>query len=164
MFKGVFGRKDRLVQQKRHDVYRSGRKLPEPTVCPDCNAVFSGGRWNWSEANSSAKTSRCPACQRIADNLPAGIIKIRGSFVREHRDELVGLIRNTESLEKGAHPLERIMSISDQGDGLQITTTGVHVARRIGDALSRSYHGSLDYTYGDAEKSIQVSWVRDSEA
>ena len=161
MYKGIYGRKDRLVQQKRHDVYRSGRKPPEPTQCPDCEAVFSGGRWTWNDSNREpVNESRCPACQRIADNLPAGIVDVVGSFVEEHRDEVVGLIRNTESLEKGAHPMERIMDIRDLDDGLSITTTGVHVARRIGDALSRSYHGSLDFTYGDAEKSIQVTWQR----
>ena len=165
MYKGVYGRKDRLVQQKRHDVYRNGRKLPEPTVCPDCDAVFTGGRWAWlKEAVDPVSESRCPACQRINDNLPAGIIEVQGSFVEAHREEVIGLIRNTESLEKGAHPLERIMTIEDQDHGLAITTTGVHVARRIGDALSRSYQGNLSFTYGDAEKSIQVTWARDENS
>lgn len=162
MYKGVFGRRDRLVQQKRHDVYRNGRKLPDNTSCPDCEAVFLGGRWAWSDnSHEPENAQRCPACQRIADNLPAGVIDVLGSFVDEHRDEVVGLIRNTESLEKGAHPMERIIAIEERDGGLAITTTGVHVARRIGDALSRSYHGNLDFTYGDAEKFIQVTWVRD---
>ncbi len=160
MYKGVFGRKDRLVKQKRHDVYRNTRKLPEPTVCSDCSAVFTGGRWTWSEMPEEANETRCPACQRISDNLPAGVVEVRGSFLERHRDEVIGLIRNTESLESGAHPLERIMSISTNSLGLAITTTGIHVARRIGDALSRSYQGELSFTYGDAEKSIKVVWER----
>ncbi len=163
MYKGVYGRKDRLVQQKRHDVYRNGRKPPEPTICPDCGAVFSGGRWAWvDEAVDAVNETKCPACQRIADNLPAGIVEVLGTFFDEHREEVIGLIRNTESLEKGEHPLERIITIKDRDHGLEITTTGVHVARRIGDALSRSYQGNLEFTYGDAEKTIQVSWVRNN--
>ncbi len=93
--------------------------------------------------------------------MPAGILSLSGSFLQEHRDELIGLIRNVEALEKGEHPLERIMSIRENDDGLEVRTTGVHVARRIGDALGRSYQGDLNFTYGNGEKSIQVSWRRD---
>ena len=53
------------------------------------------------------------------------------------------------------------MAISEVPGGLEITTTGVHVARRIGDALGRSYQGDLNFTYGAGEKSIKVSWSRD---
>ena len=38
----------------------------------------------------------CPACQRIAEDVPAGTISLRGAFVKAHTDELSGLIRNTE--------------------------------------------------------------------
>ncbi len=39
-----YGRKDRLIKEKRHDVYRARRKWPEPTVYTECGAVFVGGR------------------------------------------------------------------------------------------------------------------------
>jgi NMD protein affecting ribosome stability and mRNA decay len=161
MYKGVFGRKDRLVREKRHDVYRLEKKLPEPSKCIECGVVFTEGRWSWAEVPAVEKTTTCPACQRIADNVPAGILTLRGSFLEEHREEVIGLIRNVEALEKGEHPLERIMTLDDSADGLEVRTTGVHVARRIGDALGRSYQGDLSFTYGDGEKTIQVSWRRD---
>lgn len=162
MYKGVFGRKDRLVREKRHDVYRSEKKLPEPSRCPECGAMFSDGRWSWANGPDPVNITTCPACQRIADNLPAGILTLSGSFLDEHRDELIGLIRNVEALEKGERPLERIMRIQEDRGRIEVTTTGVHVARRIGDALGRSYQGELSFTYGDGEKSIQVSWRREA--
>lgn len=162
MYKGVFGRKDRLVREKRHDVYRTEKKLREPSACPECGAVFIDGRWSWAKAPEIVRSTVCPACQRIADNLPAGILRLSGSFLDDHREELIGLIRNVEALEKGEHPLERIMSLRDGEGGLEVTTTGIHVARRIGDALGRSYQGDLRFTYGNGEKSIQVSWSRDA--
>ena len=161
MYKGVFGRKDRLVREKRHDVYRVDKKLREPSACRECGAVFTDGRWSWGDPAETTTTTTCPSCQRIADNVPAGILKLSGSFLADHRSEIVGLIHNVEALEKGEHPLERIMAISEVPGGLEITTTGVHVARRIGDALGRSYQGDLNFTYGDGEKSIKVSWSRD---
>jgi hypothetical protein len=57
--------------------------------------------------------------------------------------------------------MERIMAISAKEDHTLVTTTGIHLARRIGEALKHSYQGELDFIYGDAEKSIRVSWSRE---
>ncbi len=40
------------------------------------------------------------------------------------------LIRDKQ--EKGIHSMERIMNIDEQEDRIIITTTGVHMVRRIG--------------------------------
>jgi len=40
------------------------------------------------------------------------------------------------------------------------TTTGVHIARRIGESLSRACQGDYSFQYGDAEKIIRVFWSR----
>ncbi|MEW8157073.1 MAG: hypothetical protein AB2765_21105, partial [Candidatus Thiodiazotropha endolucinida] len=59
-------RRDRLLKERSIDAYRSERKLPDPTLCQICGAVFTGGRWQWCEALPiEAKETRCPACQRI---------------------------------------------------------------------------------------------------
>ncbi len=161
MDKGKYGRRDRLVQQKRHDAYREWGKMPEFTVCTVCKAVFLDGRWSWTEVPSEANFVTCPACQRIADNFPAGYVEIKkGSFLGEHRDEILNLVKNTEKQEKEARPMERIMNIDEHEDLIIITTTGIHVARRIGEALSRAYQGNLDFSYGDGEKTIRVYWER----
>jgi NMD protein affecting ribosome stability and mRNA decay len=154
------GRKDRLIKQKRDDVYKARRKWSEPTVCSECSAVFEGGRWLWKARPEKAMTAVCPACRRIADNYPAGCLEIRGAFFREHRDEILGLIRNVEGQEKAEHPLERIVSITDGEGGTSVTTTGIHVARRIGEALARSYKGDLSFQYGEGRKSITLHWTR----
>jgi NMD protein affecting ribosome stability and mRNA decay len=160
MDKGQYGRRDRLVQEKRHDTYREDKKWPEPTVCTQCNAVYIQGRWTWHEPPIKANKVACPACQRIADNYPAGYMEIKGSFFRKHREEMLNLIRNEEKQEKGEHPLERIMAITEEDEQTIIRTTGIHIARRIGEVLSRAYQGDLSFTYGDGEKTIRVLWDR----
>jgi len=153
-------RKDRLLKEKRHDVYREKAKLPEPTLCNNCGALFMNGRWSWNDAPDRVNQSVCPACRRISDNCPAGIVEIKGTFYKEHRNEILNLIHNTENQEKSKHALERIMKIKDHNDTTTVTTTGIHVARRIGEALSRSYKGDYNFQYGDAEKCIRVYWQR----
>ncbi|MDQ7838055.1 MAG: BCAM0308 family protein [Thermodesulfobacteriota bacterium] len=153
-------RRDKLVQEKRHDTYKEWGKWPEPTVCTECGSLFQDGRWSWEKPPKEANRVVCPACQRIADDYPAGYVEIKGDFFKQHREELLNLIHNEEELEKGEHPMERIMSIVDGDDHTLITTTGVHMARRIGEALSRAYQGEFSFQYGDAEKTIRVYWSR----
>lgn len=154
------GRRDKLIQQERQDVYRTRGKYHEPTVCADCGALFEGGRWSWGKAPAGAARAVCPACRRIADRFPAGRVELSGDFYRGHRDEILNLVRNAEAAEKAERPLERIMEIADEAGKALVTTTGIHVARRIGESLSRSYQGELDYRYGDGEDSIRVVWAR----
>ncbi|MDG4476697.1 BCAM0308 family protein [Thiovibrio frasassiensis] len=161
MEKSQYGRRDRLIQEKRHDAYRAWEKWPEPTVCKECRALFHGGRWSWDTAPPEAKEKICPACQRIADDFPAGILMIKGSFSRHHWPEIHNLIRNTEKQEQGEHPMERLMGIVDTPEHKELTTTGIHLARRIGEVLKHSYQGELELAYGDGEQSIRVTWLRD---
>lgn len=160
MDKGQYKRRDRLVKEKRHDTYRESGKWPEPTICKECRAVFSQGRWTWKELDAGANEAVCPACQRVNDNYPAGIIELSGDFFVRNQREILNLIHNEENKEKGEHPLERIMEIFKEKDKTTITTTGVHIARRIGEAVGNAYKGELEFTYGDGEKSIRLSWSR----
>lgn len=164
MNKNQFGRRDKLIQEKRIDTYQQTTKWPDPTLCNRCGCVFSDGRWSWRELPEDVRDvhrTLCPACKRIEDNLPAGYVDLMGDFFMAHKDEMLNLIKNEADAEKQEHPMERIMEISEKSDGgVLITTTGIHVARRLGAAVERAYKGQLDYTYGDDEKSIKVVWCR----
>lgn len=52
------------------------------------------------------------------------------------------------------------MTISHGVDHTAITTTGIHLARRLGEALAKAYKGELSFHYADAEDTIRVSWQR----
>lgn len=162
MEKGTHGRKDRLIKERRHDVYYDRSKCPAQTQCQNCGALFVNGRWTWEEPSSSAEVNKtvCPACQRIADRFPAGYVQLKGAFFEEHRPEILNLILNVEKQEKSARPLERIMAITTEKTFTCVTTTGLHLARRIGEALSRAYKGDYAFRYADAEQSIRVYWER----
>ena len=152
--------RDQLYQELVHDSYKAGRKLREPTRCPDCGAVFQSGRWVWGTAPAVAHEARCPACHRIHDKFPAGFVTLKGAFFTEHRDEITHLIRNHEAKEKAEHPLQRIMAIEDQADGTIVTTTDAHLARDIAMALHRAYKGELDFRYNRQDVLLRATWTR----
>lgn len=149
----------RIYDDNRSDPYRAKEKHPDPTICNSCGALFTNGRWTWDDIPPLVSHSVCPACQRIEDRYPAGIIKTKGPFFREHYSEIMNLIKNTQRKETSEHPLERIIDIKNEEDTTIITTTGMHLARRIGDALFQAYEGNLNYNYDD-ENLIRVDWNR----
>ena len=58
-------RMDRLIHERVHDPYKTKSKLPEPTVCPNCYAVFKEGRWQWADSwPINAHRQTCQACHR----------------------------------------------------------------------------------------------------
>ncbi len=153
-------RRDRLLREHEHDTYKIRAKLPEPTACPECGALYRNGRWTWGKAPSDAHETLCPACHRIRDDYPAGFVTLSGAFPREHREEIVNLARNLEEREKAEHALKRIMAIRDETEDILITTTNPGLARTIGDALQHAYEGELDYQYTEEGNILRVRWKR----
>jgi NMD protein affecting ribosome stability and mRNA decay len=153
-------RREELRPELVHDSYKSKKKIPEPTRCPDCGAVYHGGRWTWGRAPAKADEERCPACHRIHDHFPAGYVTLKGDFLAGHRDDIVQLARNREAHEKAEHPLARVMAIQDVEAGLLITTTDMNLARNIGEAVNSAYKGELEYHYNKAENLLRVFWAR----
>lgn len=153
-------RTDRLIHEHVHDPYRTRKKSGEPAFCPQCDAVYDKGRWVWGTRPAGAQTESCPACSRTGDNQPAGILKLSGDFLSDHNDEIIGLARNEEEKEKGQHPLHRIMSIEEKEEGTVVTTTDIHLPRRIGEALHHAYGGNLDFHYEEETYFIRVNWSR----
>lgn len=146
--------------RRMDDPYRISAKPPEPTVCPECKASFTGGRWTWEKAPPDANEMICPACQRIRDEFPAGYVTIKGAFFAEHKDEIVSLIESHEKKEKAERPLQRIIAIDEKRDGVEITTTDSHLARGIAEALHGAYKGELKLRYSRDENLLRAVWKR----
>lgn len=153
--------KDRSVRARKHDPYKAKGKLLEPSVCRQCKAVYHKGRWTWDPAPARSHDLLCPACERIQDGAPCGVLLLTGEFAASHRDEILGLARNEEALVKAEHPLARIIKIADQAEppeGVVITTTDPHLARRIGEALHRAHQGTFTCRYEENEDLLRANW------
>lgn len=138
-------------------------KLADATACPKCGACYREGRWTWQSAPAGSHERLCPACQRITDHYPAGVLDVEGGFAALHRDDLIGLLRNIEERERTNHPLKRIMSIEPKENGFVVETTDGKLAHALGRALRKAYDGQLEQpqTTADKENLVRVRWVRD---
>lgn len=155
-------RRDRLIQERVHDPYEARLKMADPAVCPQCGAVYENGRWRWGLRPVTAEETVCQACRRIADHCPAGILTLGGAVVQAHRDEVMAIIQHQHEQERAEHPLNRIMGIRDTEDGgMEVTTTDLHLPRRIGEALHHAHHGDLTMHYDEGECFTRVHWRAD---
>ena len=152
-------RRDRLLQEQVHDAYKAKGKLPEPTVCPQCSAVFQEGRWRWREIPEKAHRETCPACHRTNDNYPAGFVTLKGPFFQSHRTEIMSLVLHEEQRARLEHALQRVMGVEEQNDAVVITTTDIHLARAFGEAVHRAYQGELEFHYNPEENLLRVHWT-----
>ena len=149
------------------DPYIDQRSLEETTVCKQCGSVYSAGRWSLKELlpektiiRQEAKKTLCPACRKLRDRVPGGVLKITGEFLRCHRDEIMNLIRNESNKAQTVNPLEKIMTLEAIDDGIEITTTNEKLAQRIGKAIHKAYSGQIEYKWSEDTKLARVNWHR----
>ncbi|HUA78469.1 MAG TPA: BCAM0308 family protein [Acetobacteraceae bacterium] len=143
------------------DPYKRAGKLHEPTVCPQCGAVYHNGRWQWTGRPAGAHEALCQACHRINDDYPAGTVTIGGDFLKLHKEEILHIVRRQEEIEKPEHPLNRIMGISDELDRITVRTTDIHLPRRIAEALKSAFDGALTFHYDEGGYFLRAEWRRD---
>jgi len=155
-------RHDRIIEEHVHDTYKLRGKLAEPTRCPQCGAVYHKGRWQWMDpAPAGAAEALCSACHRTNDVYPAGEVTLSGRFVAAHKQEIINLARNLETEEKREHAMNRIIGIREAPEELLITTTDVHLPRRIGKAVQAAFEGNLDVHFDKGGYFTSINWHRD---
>lgn len=134
-------------------------------VCESCQAVYRNKRWYAGpevlKAGTAAVKVVCPACLKIRDNFPGGIVTLAGGYVLPHKRELLKLIKNEEDRARGFNPLERVMSIKENGRGsLIVNTTNEKLAQRLGRAIKKAFHGDVSYHWSHDNKLVRVDWER----
>lgn len=149
------------------DPYLPHEHLQEDTVCTGCGAVYVRQRWTLDESRShllvstgAARETICPACKKIADRYPQGIVTLRGDYWPAHRDDIMNLVRNEEKRGMATNPLERVMGIREEDGRLVIETTNEKLAQRIGRQVEKAHRGHLQYKWSEDNRLVRVEWER----
>lgn len=161
-------RKNLAVHRDPYLAIRSLRALKEGAVCERCGATYYHKRWAMDYPLLKAKGREvrkviCPACRKIRDRFPGGIIILQGDFLKTHKDQILRLIRNEETRAMGINPLARVISVKDKKNYVEIHTTSERFAQRIGRDLQRAYKGRVAYHWSKDNKSVRVEWHRSEE-
>ena len=155
----AFARARRAAQQWV-DSYRPQGKL-HPAVCTQCHATEWQGRWRWDEPAPDLAPVVCPACERIRDGAAAHVIELSGALP-PWWNEVRGMIGNVERAEVLEHPMERIMKVAVGDDKVSVSTTGLHIARRLVAAIVRRWRRQVRLQFGETVTAIE--WLEPREA
>ncbi len=150
------------------DPYRPRGATKKVSVCADCRAVYMNKRWYADEElytkavrRDDTATTTCPACLKIRDGFPGGIVTLMGDYVLPHKQDVLNLIKNEEERARGFNPLERVISITENGSGkIVITTTNEKLAQRLGRAMKKAFSGEVAYHWSHNNKLVRVDWKR----
>jgi NMD protein affecting ribosome stability and mRNA decay len=149
------------------DVYIPDEGRKEIAVCTGCKAIYKNKRW-YMEEDETAKISRemaenevvCPACQRIHDDNPAGIVTFAGDYLVDHEVEILNTIKNEAEKARNKNPLARIMEIRQEGNVMTIRTTDDKLAQKLGRNIYKAHSGSLEYQWSKDNNFVRVNWKR----
>ena len=132
--------------------------------CVKCSAIYKNKRWalpkEGAPVDAALKKLTCPACQKIKDKFAGGYVTLKGDFLKEHRGEIMNLIKNKEIRAIRNNPLERIMDIKDVGNSIEITTTTDKFAQMLGRIIHKAFSGTIEYKWSDDVKIARVLWQR----
>ncbi|NOR18306.1 ATPase [candidate division WOR-3 bacterium] len=148
------------------DPYLLRKSYKEPTLCPRCGLVYRRRRWQRMsdfDPGLAVEQHKCPACRKEEDHYVMGIVYISGDFFNQRRDEIVNMLKNEEEKEVDHNPLDRIMGIVEDKDGVRVETTSESLAVHLGRMLYHSYGGDVEYKFSDEQKLARVFWHREKK-
>jgi hypothetical protein len=90
-----------------------------------------------------------------------GIIKLSGSFLLDHEEELVNLIKHEGKLAEEKNPAHNVKKIEKVDGTIVAEITDHNLALHIGKALVHAYKGEHKYRFSKDEKYVEVEWKRD---
>jgi len=152
---------NRLRAIRSPDVYLPKRGLPENALCKGCGLFYHNKRWQLEAIHAKPSCEvLCPACQRMEDHNPAGVVTLSGPYLASHKTEILNTIRHEEAKSREKNPIGRIMEIKEEGGQITVTTTEDKLAQKLGREVYKSQRGELHYQWSHDQNMVRVDWMR----
>jgi NMD protein affecting ribosome stability and mRNA decay len=163
-----FGISDKRGRKRTSDdPYVTDSGLKEPVLCQNCHAVYRHKRWQPEPADGTETAHgteiqmvTCPACQKIAEHYPEGIVTLSGNYLWRHEAEIRNMLNNEAERVMAKNPIARIMQMEKSGENLVIETTEQKLAEHLGRTLNRAHHGDLQVAWSGSPRVCRVNWER----
>ena len=135
---------------------------PEGAFCERCGNRFHHRHWSVPEPRerpARASWTVCPACRLVATHEFYGRVLIRGAEAMRKRDAIRALVENLTARGRVAKPQSRLVSLSQEMDGLEVLTTSQKLAHRIVNALLRAFGGKAHFAWASRDGELTATWT-----
>ena len=147
--------------------YDMDKDLKEPAMCQNCHVIYRHKHWHFDPQEFERMQNdpevlwvTCPACAKIAEHYPEGIVTLRGDYLWQHEHEIRNLLENEAGKVLNKNPLSRIIQINVHDEELVIETTERKLAEHLGRVLNRAHHGELKFSWSRSPRICRVTWQR----
>ena len=154
-------------RQFRPDKNHHPAPSPGVAVCEGCHAIWRDHRWHRGGAEAEAMIqqgaalTQCPGCKAVERKAYDGQVVLSGAFLRDHHDEILGLVHHIEHEVRDGNPIARIAALTESENQVEILTISEFLAERIGKEVRKAYKGELDMRRPERQPFVSVTWVRE---
>lgn len=141
--------------KKEEQEYGPGRK--DITFCEDCDAVYYNKSWHhklrdykYINEDKRVNFAVCPVCQMIREGKFEGKVTFQ-NVPKDYKKEIINNIRNTGERAYKRDPLDRIISVKDEGRIIEVLTTENQLAVNIARQVKRAFK----------KFDVDISWSKD---
>ena len=151
--------------KKARPVEVDGGRLPEPSGCERCGAIFSRRVWRRRRSATAALLERiqwttCPACRQASAGVGQGRVLVRGPYAELHAAAIRRRIENVAARAAYTQPERRVSAIERRPDGaLEVLATSQKLAHRIVRELKKAFGGRAAYAWSD-DGTLFATWQR----
>ncbi|OGD30973.1 hypothetical protein A2833_00310 [Candidatus Azambacteria bacterium RIFCSPHIGHO2_01_FULL_44_55] len=161
-------KKTKELPKKREHASEFKKGKAEYIICPACSSVYYNKSWHHSmegdkhfTENKNVNFTVCPADKMIKAK------QFEGQIVLENvpeilRGELFSLIENMGEHAFRRDPMDRVISIRDEKDTIEILTTenqlAVSIAKKIRDSFKDKMRGKLEIKFSEREDPVRIIW------
>lgn len=138
------------------------RNPPEGALCERCGNTFHHRHWSLPEPRDRPMRPSwaiCPACRLVATHEFYGRVVIRGAEAMRERDAIRALVSHLAERERVAKPQARLVSFSEERDGLEVLTTSQKLAHRMVNALLRAFGGKAHFAWASRDGELTATWT-----
>ena len=137
------------------------QKFSDPSVCDRCGAVYTDKTWRTGrrlprEATDKANWVKCPGCAQSASGEYHGQVLITvGEGV--NREAVAARIANVERHARVTQPERQIVSISWDGDTVEVLTTSQKLAHRMAREIEKAFAGRAQFSWSNDDGTLRTT-------
>ncbi len=155
------------TKDKRYPFDKGKKHMNENIVDPKSDLVYQDKHWKpVDEINPNhtddIKTGQSPLTEMKESGICDGILRLSGTFLEKHKEEIINTIKNSEELAEERNPMNQIENIEEDEEGITVYTAKNKLAVTLGKKIDSAFKGGeLKITWSDDDKPADVKWHKD---